>query len=332
MKGYAPIACAAALFFAAALPAAAAGSADGKAAADKGPLVGIAKIVAHPALDALEKGIQEEVAAAFPAARFDLQNANGEPATASQIAQKFKVEKVAVAVGIATPTAQALANAIKDIPVIYSAVTDPVAAGLVASFDQGGANVTGTSDLPPVEAQIDALLAMGAVKRVGHVYNAGEANSVRTAKVAADYCAQKGVAFVPAVVANSAEVSQALAALVGRVDGIYLSTDNTVFSAISTVADICIREKLPLVTADPSSAEKVPVLAAVGFDYYKMGRATGRIVVDVLKGKKTADIPTYFAKDPAEHALVVNLDTAKKIGVTVPKSLIDRASLVLGSK
>lgn len=329
MKLHAPIVFAAALSLAAA-PGFAAGTADGNAA--KGPLVGIAKIVAHPALDALEKGIQDEVLAAFPTARFDLQNANGEPATASQIAQKFKVEKVAVAVGIATPTAQALANAIRDIPVIYSAVTDPVAAGLVASFDKGGANVTGTSDLPPVEAQIDALLAMGSVKRIGHVYNAGEANSVRTAKVAADYCAKKGVAFVPAVVANSAEVSQALAALAGRVDGIYLSTDNTVFSAISTVADLCIRQKLPLVTADPSSAESVPVLAAVGFDYYKMGRATGRIVVEVLKGKKTADIPTYFAKDPAEHALVVNLDTAKKIGVTIPKSLIGRASLVLGSK
>jgi putative ABC transport system substrate-binding protein len=116
---------------------------------------------------------------------------------------------VNVAVGIATPTAQALANAIKDIPVIYAAVTDPVAAGLVKSYDKGEPNVTGTSDLPPVEAQIDTLLALAPnTKRIGHVYNAGEANSVRTAKVAADYCAQKGVAFVPAVVANSAEVTR----------------------------------------------------------------------------------------------------------------------------
>jgi putative ABC transport system substrate-binding protein len=297
------------------------------------PLIGIAKIVAHPALDALEKGIQEEVSAAYPDAKFDLQNANGEPATASQIAQKFKIEKVNIAVGIATPTAMALANVITDIPVIYSAVTDPVAAGLVKSFDQGGPNITGTSDLPPVEGQIDTLVELvPGIKRIGHVYNAGEANSVTTAKKAADYCASKGIQFVTAVVANSAEVSQALTSLVGRVDGIYLSTDNTVFSAISTVADLCLKNKLPLVTADPSSAETVPVLAAVGFNYYEMGRATGRIVVEVLKGKKTSDIPTYFAKDPKEQSLVINLDVAKTLGITVPQDLVKRASLVIQSK
>lgn len=308
-------------------PAFAGGSSD-----PSRPLVGIAKIVSHPALDAVEKGIMEEVAKTFPNARFDLQNANGEPSTASQIAQKFKVEKAAVAVGIATPTAQALAAAIKDVPVIYSAVTDPVAAGLVASFDKGGANVTGTSDLPPLEAQLDTLIVLAKARRVGHVYNAGEANSVKTAKATEAYLAKKGVQFVPAVVANSAEVGQAIAALAGRVDGIYLSTDNTVFSAISTVADLCLKQKLPLVTADPSSAEKVPVLAAVGFDYYKMGLATGRIVAAVLKGKKTADIPTYFARDLSEHAFVVNLNVARELGIAVPADMLSRASLVIGSK
>lgn len=295
------------------------------------PKIGVAKIVAHPALDALEKGIVEEISAAFPNAKIDLQNANGEPATASQIAQKFKVDKVDVAVAIATPTAMALVNVLTDIPVIYSAVTDPVAAGLVASFDKGGDHITGTSDLPPLEGQIDTLLALApTIKRIGHIYNAGEANSVTTAAKAEAYCKSKGLEFVTATVANSAEVSQALASLVNRVDGMYLSTDNTVFSAISTVADLCIKAKLPLVTADPSSAETVPVLAAVGFNYYEMGKATGRIVVDVLKGKKTADIPTYFAKDPKEQALVINLDVAKQIGVTVPQDLIERASLVIG--
>lgn len=314
-----------------ALMALAACGADSAKKVSDEPKIGVAKIVAHPALDALEKGIVEEITAAFPKAKIDLQNANGEPATASQIAQKFKVDKVDVAVGIATPTAIALANVLTDIPVIYSAVTDPVDAGLVASFDKGGDHITGTSDLPPLEGQIDTLLALAPnAKRIGHIYNAGEANSITTAGKAEAYCKSKGIEFVTATVTNSAEVSQALTALFGRVDGIYLSTDNTVFSAISTVADLCIKAKLPLVTADPSSAETVPVLAAVGFNYYEMGKATGRIVVDVLKGKKTADIPTYFAKDPKEQALVINLDVAKQIGVTVPQNLIDRASLVIG--
>ncbi len=294
------------------------------------PLVGIAKIVAHPALDDLEKGIVEEVRAAFPKARFDLQNANGEPATATQIAQKYKISKADIAVGIATPTAMALANTISEFPVVYSAVTDPVAAGLVPSFDKGGANVTGTSDLPPVENQIDTILAIApTVTRVGHVYNAGEANSVTTAERLKAYCTKKGLAFVPSVVTNSAEVSQALTALIGRVDAVYLSNDNTVFSAISTVAEICNSEKIPLVTADPSSAESIPILAAVGFNYYQMGRATGRIVVDILKGKKTADIPTYFPKDSEEMALVLNKKVAKELGLVIPEDLLAQASLVI---
>jgi putative ABC transport system substrate-binding protein len=301
----------------------------------QGPVIGVAKIVAHPALDAIEKGIIEVVSAEYPKATFDQQNANGEPATASQIAQKFKTEKVSVAVGIATPTAIAIQNVFtgSKTPVVYAAVTDPVSAKLVDSYDKGGKNITGTSDLPPVEGQIDTLLALAPkVKRIGHVYNAGEANAVRTAELAKAYCDTKGIEFVVATVSNSAEVSQALTSLVGRVDGIYLSNDNTVFTAITTVADICLKNKLPLVTADPTSAETVPVLAAVGFNYYEMGKATGRIVVDILKGKKTEDIPTYFAKDPKEQSLVINKDVAKKLGLTVSDELLARASLVLGSK
>jgi putative ABC transport system substrate-binding protein len=297
------------------------------------PKIGIAKIVSHPALDALEKGIIEEVTATFPKAKIDVQNANGEPATATQIAQKFKMDNVDIAVGIATPTAMALATVLTKTPIIYSAVTDPVAAGLVDSFDKGGDHITGTSDLPPIEAQIDTLLAISPnIKRIGHIYNAGEANSVITAQRSEAYCKQKGIKFVVATVSNSAEVSQALASLIGRIDALYLSTDNTVFAAITNVADICLKSKIPLVSADPSSAETVPVLAAVGFNYYEMGKATGRIVVDVLKGKKTSDIPTYFARNPEEQSLVLNLNVAKAIGVTVPDKLVQRASLVIGSK
>jgi len=120
-------------------------------------IVGVAKFVSHPALDALEKGIVDEISAARPGVKFDLQNSNADMGTAAQIARRFKDEKVAVAIGIATPTAQALANAIKDAPVIYSAVTDPVAAGLVASLAAGGSNVTGTSDMTPVRQQLEFL-------------------------------------------------------------------------------------------------------------------------------------------------------------------------------
>ena len=293
------------------------------------PVIGIAKFVTHPALDALEKGVQDEVLASRSEMQFDLQNANADMSTAAQIAQRFKSSKTAVAVGIATPTAQALANAIKDFPVIYCAVTDPVSAGLVESFEKGGANVTGTSDMTPVREQLDLLVSLKPITRVGHIYNAGEANSVKLAELVKAYCDEKGLEFVPSTVTNSSEVRQALLSIAGRIDGVYLGNDNTVFSALSAVTDICNERKLPLVSADPSSAETLPVLAAMGFDYYAMGRATGKIVLRVLSGEKTADIPTYFAKDPSEMALVINKDVAAAIGVVIPAELEKRASLVI---
>jgi putative ABC transport system substrate-binding protein len=292
--------------------------------------IGVAKFVSHPALDAIEKGIVDELKAARPDARFDLQNANADMGTAAQIARRFKDEKVTVAVGIATPTAQALANAIKDRPVVYSAVTDPVAAGLVASLGKGGANITGTSDMTPVRQQLDLLTSLKPVKRLGHVYNSGEANSARLAELVKSYCDAKGISLVAATVTNSAEVRQATLSIADRVDAIYLGNDNTVFSAINAVAEVAAQRKLPLVTADPSSAgEGVPVLAALGFDYYAMGRATGRLVLRILAGEKTADIPAFISSDPADFQLVVNKDTAARIGLAIPADILARASIVV---
>ncbi|HSO20298.1 MAG TPA: ABC transporter substrate binding protein, partial [Desulfosarcina sp.] len=156
-------------------------------------LIGISKIVAHPALDAIEKGIQEAVKAEHPDARFDPQNANGEMSTASSIAQKFKAEDVTLAVGIATPTAQALVNAIKDRPVVFSAVTDPEGAGLVASTQKGETNVTGISDMTPVKAQIELLTRIKPIKTLGHVYTSSEANAVSLANIAREVCKEMGI-------------------------------------------------------------------------------------------------------------------------------------------
>ena len=293
-------------------------------------VIGVAKFVSHPALDAIEKGIVDEIQSARPDIKFDLQNSNADMGTAAQIARRFKDEKVTLAIGIATPTAQALANAIKDRPVLYSAVTDPVAAGLVASLDKGGANVTGTSDMTPVRGQLDLLISLKPIKRLGHVYNAGEANSVRLAELVKAYCAEKGIKLVVSTVTNSAEVKQATLSIADRVDAFYLGNDNTVFSAINAVAEVAIQKKLPLVTADPSSAEEgVPVLAALGFDYYAMGRATGKIALRVLAGEKTADIPAYLSSDPKDFLLVVNKDTAAKIGLSIPDSVLARTSIVI---
>ncbi len=291
--------------------------------------VGIAKFVSHPALDDIERGIRDELSASVPGISFDLQNANADMATAAQIARKFKADRVALAIGIATPTAQALVSAIKDIPVVFSAVTDPVAAGLVSSYAAAGKNVTGTSDMTPVREQLDLLVSMKPIKRLGHVYNAGEANSAKLAELVRAYAKEKGIALVESTVANSAEVRTAVLSIADRIDGLYLGNDNTVFSAVNTVAELCLQKKIPLVTADPTSAETVPVLAATGFDYYAMGRATGRIAARILKGENPGSIPTYFPTAAAEQSLVINLDVAAKIGVTVPAATIAAAKVII---
>ncbi len=291
--------------------------------------IGISKIVAHPALDALEKGVMDVVKQTYPDAKFDLQNANGEIATAASIAHKFKSQKVTLAVGIATPTAQALVNAIKDVPVIYCAVTDPVDAGLVMSYKAGEKNVTGVSDMTPVKEQIMFLNRVKKIKTLGHVYSSSESNAVRLAEIAKKACNELGIKFVESTVSNSSEVKQAIQAIIRRVDGIYISNDNTVVSALSSISEVAMKHKKPVMSADPSSAETIPVLAAWGFDYYKMGRRTGDVIVDVLKGKKPETIPTVFMTDTSDVDLLLNLDVAAKLGLSFPEDAIKNAKTLI---
>jgi putative tryptophan/tyrosine transport system substrate-binding protein len=292
-------------------------------------LIGISKIVSHPALDAVEKGIQDELAALKIDARYDLQNANGDANTAASIANKFQSEKVVLAVGIATPTAQALVNTLKGTPVVFSAVTDPVKAGLVKSLTKGDKMVTGVSDMTPVKQQIELLLKIKKIKRLGHIYTSSEENAVVLAAVVKQVCKDLGIEFVETTVSKSAEVKQATQAIIKRVDALYISTDNTVVSAMSAVTDVAMKNKVPVMSADPSSAESHPVLAAWGFDYYKMGRTTGKMVAEILKGKKPEQLPTRFMTKASDVDLLINLDVAQKLGLTVPKDLIKTANKVV---
>jgi putative tryptophan/tyrosine transport system substrate-binding protein len=292
-------------------------------------LIGISKIVAHPALDAVEKGIQDELAASKIAAEYDLQNANGDIGTASSISNKFKSEKVTLAVGIATPTAQSLVNTLKGIPVVFAAVTDPVKAGLVTSLKKGEKTVTGVSDMTPVKQQIQLLLKIKKVKRLGHIYTSSEENAVVLAGVVKQACKEMGIEYVETTVSKSSEVKEATQAIVRRVDALYISTDNTVVSAMSAVADVAMKNKVPIMSADPSSAESHPILAAWGFDYYKMGRATGKMIIEILNGKKPEQIPTRFMTKTSDIDLLVNLDVAKKLGLTIPQDIVRSANKVV---
>ena len=292
-------------------------------------VIGISKIVAHPALDEVEKGIQDQLAAAKISATFDLQNANGDIGTAASIASKFQSEKVTVAVGIATPTSQSLVNTLKGIPIVFSAVTDPVKAGLVPTLKGSKKPVTGVSDMTPVKQQIELLLKIKKIKRLGHIYTSSEENAVVLAGVVKQVCKDLGLEYVETTVSKSAEVKQAVQALIKRVDALYISTDNTVVSALSSIAEVAAKNAVPIMSADPSSAEKYPVLAAWGFDYYKMGRATGEMIVEILNGKKAEQMPTRFMTRTSDVDLLINLDVAKKLGVTIPKDIVKSANKII---
>jgi len=299
------------------------------AEAPKKVLIGVSKIVSHPALDAVVKGMQDELAAAKINAEYDVQNANGDINAAASIATKFQSEKVTLAVGVATPTSQSLVNTLKGIPIVFTAVTDPVKAGLVASLKKGDKNVTGVSDMTPVKQQIELLLKVKKIKRLGHIYTSSEENAVVLAGIVKQVCKDLHIEFVETTVSKSSEVKQAVQAIIRRVDALYISTDNTVVSAMSAVTDVAMKAKVPIMSADPSSAENYPVLAAWGFDYYKMGRTTGKMVVEILKGKKPEQIPTRFMTKTSDVDLLINLDVAKKLGLTFPKDVVKSANKVV---
>ncbi len=291
--------------------------------------VGISKIVAHPALDATEKGIQDELVALGVNATFDLQNANGDVNTAAQIAAKFKSDKVDAVVAIATPTAVAAANAIKDIPVIFSVITDPVGAGLVGSDNMGQGNVTGLSDKIDVLQQITLFNRVANLKTLGYIYTSSEANSASSLADVKAACERLGIKLVAQSINNSSEVKQATEAIVSRVDGIYLTTDNTVFSALPALVEVALGAKKPVFSADTTSAMEGGCVIASGFDYYKAGRATGKILAEVLRGKSPSAIPVKYITDPAETDFLIDLDAAKKCGIVIPKDLIASASKII---
>jgi len=303
--------------------------AAGQPEAEESNVIGISKIVSHPALDAVERGIQDELAELGYDFEYDLQNANNDITAANQIATKFRDDRVRVAVGIATPTAQALVNSITDLPVVYSAITDPVEAGLVDSYDVGGENVTGVSDLTPVREQLELLLEIADIERLGHVYASGEANAVRLAEMAREEAADLGIDFVESTVSDSAEVRSATQSIIGQVDAMYVSTDNTVVSALSALTDVAMNAGVPVITADPSSAEEYQVLAALGFDYYQMGRVTGRLIADIVEGQDTADVGTIYMTDPEDQELLVNLDVAEELGITLPDAIVAMANTIV---
>lgn len=292
--------------------------------------VAVTAIVEHPALDAARDGIKEELAnEGFKDGdniKFVYESAQGKPEIAAQIAKKFVGDGATVIVPISTPSAQAVVAATSDIPVVFTAVTDPVAAKLVANRDHPGANVTGISDMSPLADQLKLFLEIQpGIKKLGFIYNPGETNSVVLLDALKAIAGPAGVEIVESAANKSGDVQQAAAALVGKVDAIYIPTDNTVVSALPAALQVAADNKLPLYAGDTDSVV-AGAIASIAFDYHDVGIATGKIVARVLKGEKPGDIAVSFVPGTS---LFVNKGAATKMGVTVPDAVLGRAAKVI---
>lgn len=291
--------------------------------------IGIAKILQHPALDAVEQGVKDAVTNSGIKVKFDCQNANGDVNTANQIAAQYKAKKVDVAVGIATPIAIALANTMKTTPIVFGTVTDPLGAGLVTTLEHGEGNVTGMSDELPSKEHIKLFKEIAGIKTLGYIYTASEDNSVSSLELVKEGCKEAGLELVVQSISNSSEVKQAAEAIVDRVDGIYLTTDNTVFSALPSLVSVFNKAKKPIFSGDVTGAMEGGCLMASGFNYYKAGYATGEMVVQILNGAKPSEIPVRFMTKPEDSDLLFDLDVAKACGITIPETYLKSATYII---
>ena len=302
--------------------------APSEAAADA-PFVAVTQIVEHPALDAVRDGIQDELAEAGYEEGSSLtwawESAQGQPATATQIAQKFVGEAPDLIVAIATPSAQAAVATSDDIPVVFSAVTDPVGAELVPSLDAPGELVTGVSDLSPIDQHLALIKEIAPeTATIGVVYNAGEANSVSLVDLIKAEAPGQDLTVVEATVASSADVATAAESLVGKVDAIYVPTDNTVVSALESVLTVGAENQIPVFAGDTDSVER-GAIAGISFDYYDVGRQTGDIVVRILEGEQPGSIPVETVET---LQLAINPAAAAAMGIEIPEAVQSRADMV----
>lgn len=281
--------------------------------------VGITQIVEHPSLDAATDGFKKALEDAGLQVEFVEENAQNDQSMNTTIAQNLVNEGVDLIFANSTPSAQAVKGATSDIPIIFTSVTDAVGAQLIDSMEAPGGNVTGTVDLhPDTIANTVAFLKdeLGA-KTVGTVYNTGEQNSVAQVDQVRALLEEAGLKLEEAAVSTSAEVKQATESLIGKVDSLYIITDNTVVSALESVVEVAEANKLPLMVGELDSVKRGG-LGAYGFEYYDIGYEAGQMAVKILNGEATpAEIPSAY---PANLKLLMNKATVEKLGLEVKDS------------
>lgn len=295
--------------------------------------IGIAQIIEHPALDLARKGfvdgLKEKGFKDGENIKIDVQNAQGDMATIQTIAQNFVSAGNDMIFAIATPSAQAAFNATKKIPIVITAVTDPVQAGIVKSNDKSGTNVTGTSDRISIEENFKLIKEILPGKtKIGILYNTSEKNSEIQVKEAEEGAKKFGFKIVKKGITNVNDIHQSLASILGKVDVMFIPTDNTVASSMSFISNECNKKNIPIIGSEKAHVEG-GALATSGIDYYKLGKESANVAIEIINGKNPKDMPIKFMK---ETQLVINEDQAKKLNIQIPKNLMDKAEKVKGGK
>lgn len=288
--------------------------------------IGVLQLIEHNALDSAYKGFVDGLKeAGYEDGKniiIDYQNAQGEQANCITIGQKFINDKSDLILAIATPAAQAIANMTKDIPILITAVTDPADSKLVADNNAPGGNVTGTSDLTPVEAQIELLKEIiPNVKTVGLLYCSSEQNSVFQINIAKKKLDAMGIKYIDIAISNLNEIQQVIQNVIGKVEAIYTPTDNMIANGMATVALMTEPDKLPVICGE-GGMTMLGGTATYGINYYELGKLTSTQAVSILKGdKKTAEMPIEYLQ---KFDLVVNTNMIESIGLTIPESLYNK--------
>lgn len=293
--------------------------------------IGINQLVQHDALDASREGfleaLKEKGFEEGKNLKIDYQNAQGDIAIAKTISDQFVTSKVDMIFAIATSSLQASYNATKDIPIVFTAVTDPIDAGVANSWESSGTNVTGTSDMVSMEEQLDLLTELVPdIKTLGVIYNSSEANSLAQVQELKKEAEKRNIDIKEISVTTVNEINQNLSAALGSIDALYAPTDNTVASAYDLVGNLCINKNIPILCGEEAGVSKGG-LCSIGIDYFKLGKEAGYKAAEILNGKAPIDIEISTLSD---MSITINTDVVEKLNITVPDDINSKATKVTG--
>lgn len=294
-------------------------STNGSTSKDDIKTIGITQLVEHPSLDSSRigfiKALEDNGYKDGENIKIDYQNAQNDLPTTQTIANKFLSDKKDLIFAISTPSAQAAYNVTKDIPILITAVTDPVSAGLVKSMDKPQVNISGTSDYISIDKNLELIKTfVPDAKTIGVLYNTSEVNSEIQVKMLKEYAAKNNYKVVEKGVSTSNEINQAMSSLVNNVDVLYVPTDNLIVSSMPIVSKIATDNKIPVIASESGSVES-GALACQGIDYEKLGYKTGELAIKVLEGEKISDMPVALLD---ETEIIVNEDTLKALSIEKP--------------